>query len=133
MHPKLGGTGFGRGLASGQTRGRAIPRDLGLIQLTILERERRDPQRTGFLIAESLLSALRNSGQPIAEADLLRLQDLVGTTTVVLAPASAFRTAAALLQERGARVTEAGGSFRVLVIDADPTTFPCSGQSSGAP
>ncbi len=93
-------------------------RELGWVQLAMLERTRRDRNRAGNMLVERPLRAMQDrAGQ--AEAGARKLRPLLDDATVLLAPADRFRAVAALLQAQGARVAERGpGTFRLLRLDA---------------
>jgi hypothetical protein len=93
-------------------------RNLGFVELTLLERERRDPTRTGFFLSPTSLAALRDGGGPPAEPTLVEVEGVLRDATVVLAPSSQYRAAAVSLQERGARVDQRGGpGFPILLLE----------------
>jgi hypothetical protein len=103
-------------------------REVGLLQLHMLERMRRDPQWHGSFLPEGLrihINTERNTFPPeVYVRDLHRMLD---EATVLLAPAERFRGVAAALQRLGVRVAERGSSsFRVLRLDA-------GAQATGVP
>ncbi|MFI5365436.1 MAG: NPCBM/NEW2 domain-containing protein [Candidatus Binatia bacterium] len=93
-------------------------RDVGWMQLTMLERARRNPTRTGALLPEGLLMGIKDNGGS-DEVRMRELQGIIKTTTVLLAPATEFQRVAAIMQHRGVRVSErSSGNLRLLRLDA---------------
>jgi len=93
-------------------------RDVGWMQLTMLERARHDPTRTGTLLPEGLLVGIKDNGGP-DDVRMRELQGIIKTTTVLLAPATEFQRVAAIMQHRGVRVSErSSGNLRLLRLDA---------------
>jgi hypothetical protein len=93
--------------------------DRGIVELAMLERERRDPNRTGFFIPQPLLAALRQDGATATTPDVVQLEALLGAATVLLAPANQFQAAAALLQQHGVSAQGSGPpGYEVLRLDA---------------
>ncbi len=96
-------------------------RNLEFIELTILERERHDPTRTGFFLSESRLTALKDHGGTPPASDLQALEGLVDPT-LILAPAGEFRGVATAVQQDGMQVEVAGSPlFRFLRLARPPS------------
>jgi hypothetical protein len=90
-------------------------REMGWLELAMLERTRRDRTQAGEVLDERLVRAARER----SALTVHRLRTLINDTTVLLAPADHFRKVAAVLQTEGARVAERGqGKIRVLRLDA---------------
>ena len=82
-------------------------RQVSWLQLQMLERARLAPERAGRLLDEATVLGLEGDGLP-AERPLQEIERLTLTSTVFLAPAARFKTAAAVFRHRGLRVTEGG-------------------------
>lgn len=94
-------------------------RDVGLLQLRMLERMRREPDWKGLLLPEAIRINVKNEGKRSPSEVYIRdLYNMMDSATVLLAPAERYREAAAALQRRGARVAERGTDFfRIIRID----------------
>ena len=92
------------------------PRDRGWLQLALLDRMWRDPQRTSVILPEGLLNDLRAiSAHSDAAARVVRM---ARDATILLAPARLFPDVEAALGQRDLRVVQQGGSgVRFLRID----------------
>ena len=85
----------------------ADQRDLGLVDLALLERQRRDPGSRGRLLADEKVRALVDG----AAVDPVRIPELVaqvGTGTLLMVPAEAFTGTAEALRDAGLEVSERG-------------------------
>jgi len=84
------------------------PRDRGWLQLALLQRTWRHPQRTSMVLPEGLLNDLRAiSAHPDAGARLVRM---AREATILLAPAGLFPDVEAALGRHGLRVVQQWGS-----------------------
>lgn len=94
-------------------------REMGWLQLTLLERTWQNPQRRAAMIDSGLLDEVSDRpGAPLA-ARLRELQQIATQATLILAPSNRFQSAAAALQGRGLRVAaESVSGVRLLRIDA---------------
>jgi hypothetical protein len=95
-------------------------REMGWFQLGLLERARRDPHRAGTMLDEGLLEEVSDrTGGPLP-ARLQELRQIAARASVILVPASRFRSAAATLRAGGLRVAEETvPGLRLLRIDAE--------------
>jgi hypothetical protein len=99
-------------------------RNVGFVALAMLERERLDPTRTGFFLSRQMLLPLSQGSVASDGPEFTKLQDILRTATVILAPAGQFEEVAGALHDRGVRVVERGtAEFRVLRLDAGPGTL----------
>jgi len=90
-------------------------RNLGFVELTMLERERHDPTRTGFFVTESRLIAVKGDHDGAPPASDLQALEHLADPTLILAPAGEFRGVVTAVEADGVRVTEAGiPAFRFL-------------------
>ena len=84
----------------------ADPREIGLVNLALLERQRRDPMKTGRLMPDPIVRALVDrSPEPH------RIRELVadvGEAALLMVPADAFVDTAGALQGAGLDVAELG-------------------------
>jgi 4-amino-4-deoxy-L-arabinose transferase-like glycosyltransferase len=88
------------------------------VYLQMLERQRRNPNRSGEILDPRLLNSIRETARPPAENILNEVTALADRATLILAPADEFRTSANTLRERGLEVTEHGTQLlRVLRIE----------------
>jgi hypothetical protein len=99
-------------------------RNIGFVALSMLERERLDPTRTGFFLSRQMLLPLSQGSVASDSPEFTQLQDILRTATVILAPAGQFEEVAGALHDRGVRVVERGTQeFRVMRLDAGPGTL----------
>ena len=85
----------------------ADPRDIGLVDLALLERQRRDPGSRGRLLPDEKVRALVDG----AGADPVRMSELVAQVragTLLMVPAEAFTGTAEVLRRAGLEVVERG-------------------------
>jgi hypothetical protein len=85
----------------------ADQRDLGLVDLALLERQRRDPGSRGRLLPDEKVRALVD-GAAVDPARISELVAEVGTGTVLMVPAGAFTGTAEALRDAGLEVSERG-------------------------
>jgi 4-amino-4-deoxy-L-arabinose transferase-like glycosyltransferase len=85
----------------------ADQRDLGLVDLALLERQRRDPGSRGRLLPDEKVRALVD-GAAVDPARISELVAEVGTGTVLMVPAGAFSGTAEALRDAGLEVSERG-------------------------
>jgi 4-amino-4-deoxy-L-arabinose transferase-like glycosyltransferase len=85
----------------------ADQRDVGLVDLALLERQRRDPGSRGRLLADEKARALVD-GAAVDPARISELVAEVGTGTVLMVPAGAFSSTAKALRDAGLEVSERG-------------------------
>jgi hypothetical protein len=83
-------------------------REIALADLTLLERARLDPRRSSTLLSEGLVHNISDEHATPVEMNVRQVESIAKQSTVLLAPASRFRGAAAALQRRGVRVAERG-------------------------
>ncbi len=94
-------------------------REIAWVQLTMLERARRNPSQPGTLLPEGLLHNALEGGDRMLDSEARELRRIVDHATLILAPADKFRGVAAALQRRGVRATERGTTqYRLLRLDA---------------
>jgi hypothetical protein len=108
----------------------ADPREIGLVNLALLERQQRDPARTGRLLDDPVVRALANR-EPEPER-IRRLMTEVRRETLLMVPAEAFVDTAAALQRAGMDVAElgpVGGRFWRATAAAAPRP-PIAGRDT---
>jgi hypothetical protein len=93
-------------------------RDLGWVNLDLMDRMRRDPDRAASLMSENLLHVIEDQKGGPSEIQVRRLLTTLRASTILFAPAQIFQKTAAALQARGARVAQEGSeALRVLRVD----------------
>lgn len=108
----------------------ADPREVGLANLALLERQRRDPARAGRLLDDPIVRALVNR-EPEPER-IRRLMIEVGRETLLMVPAEAFVDTAAALERAGMDVAELGpegGRFWRAAGNAAPQPAATDGDT----
>ena len=93
-------------------------RDMGWLELAMLERTRRDRTQAGKLLDEHTVRTAQDRAM-LTAASARQLRPLINDATVILAPAERFRKVAVALQAQGVRVAARGdGKLSVLRLDA---------------
>jgi hypothetical protein len=85
----------------------ANQRDIGLVDLALLERQRRDPGSRGRRLADEKVRELVD-GAAVDPVRISKLVAEVGTGTLLMVPAEAFMGTAAVLRNAGLEVVELG-------------------------
>jgi hypothetical protein len=93
------------------------------VSLQMLERQRRNPARSGEILDPRLLNSIRESSGPPSDNVLAEIQALAARATLILAPSEEFRTAAATLRARGLKVTDRGTqTLQILRVEQTPAS-----------
>jgi hypothetical protein len=110
-------------------------REVGWIDLALLERTRENAQRKSWLVDEGMVYRLHVTQGAALEGAVRELRRETAGATLLFLPADNFRAAAAVLAGMGLRVTERGlPQFHVLRVDeGEQATGVAAGQIEALP